>query len=199
MAENLINTGPILAEGDESSAQGGDATIEVLQAVRDGQNQMIAAMAALTEAITAALPVAPVVPPVIPPPPPAAAAAAANPLQNPLQTPLQNPLQNPVQNPQNPQTGGPAPLMAHAASPSEVSWTLSFDGAAGGAHGGAGIVLQSDEGEREYLSYKCAACQKFGNLVHAPSVELHSVRAPYPFHTWAMDLIGPIHPTSRGS
>ncbi|KAG5524173.1 hypothetical protein RHGRI_030991 [Rhododendron griersonianum] len=108
MAENLLNTGPILAEGDGSSTHGGDATIEVLQAIRDGQNQMIAAMAALTEAITAALPVAPVVPPVIPPPPPAAAAAAANPLQ----TSPQNPLQNPVQNPQNPQTGGPAPLTA---------------------------------------------------------------------------------------
>ncbi|KAG5524128.1 hypothetical protein RHGRI_030950 [Rhododendron griersonianum] len=34
------------------------------------------------------------------------------------------------------------------------SWTLSFDGAAGGAPGGAGIVLQSDEGEMEYMSYK---------------------------------------------
>ncbi|KAG5524138.1 hypothetical protein RHGRI_030960 [Rhododendron griersonianum] len=103
MAENLLNTGPILAEGDGSSTHGGDTTIEVLQAVRDGQNQMIATMAALTEAITAALPVAPVVTPAVPPviaqPPPAAAAAAAA-----------NPLQNPVQNPQNPQTGGPAPL-----------------------------------------------------------------------------------------
>ncbi|KAG5544237.1 hypothetical protein RHGRI_016856 [Rhododendron griersonianum] len=100
MAENLLNTGPILAEGDGFSTHGGDATIEVLQAVRDGQNQMIAAMAALTEAITAALPIAPVVPPIVPPviaQPPLAAAAA-------------NPLQNPVQNPQNPQTGGPAPL-----------------------------------------------------------------------------------------
>ncbi|KAG5552094.1 hypothetical protein RHGRI_010249 [Rhododendron griersonianum] len=44
---------------------------------------------------------------------------------------------------------------------------------------------------------RCQACQKFGNLVHAPSVELHSVRAPYPFHTWAMDLVGPIRPASR--
>ncbi|KAF7146073.1 hypothetical protein RHSIM_Rhsim04G0191100 [Rhododendron simsii] len=60
MAENLLNTGPILAEGDGSSTQGGDATMEVLQAVRDGQNQMIAAMTALTEAITAALPRAPI-------------------------------------------------------------------------------------------------------------------------------------------
>lgn len=30
-------------------------------------------------------------------------------------------------------------------------------------------------------------------------MELHSVRALYLFHTWAMELIGPIHPTSRGN
>ncbi|KAG5553174.1 hypothetical protein RHGRI_011144 [Rhododendron griersonianum] len=77
-------------QGDGSSTHGGDATIEILQAVRDGQNQMIAAMAALTEAITAALPVAPVVPPVIAQPPPAAAAANAAAAENPLQNP-QNP------------------------------------------------------------------------------------------------------------
>ncbi|KAH7842128.1 hypothetical protein Vadar_001785 [Vaccinium darrowii] len=44
---------------------------------------------------------------------------------------------------------------------------------------------------------RCHACQKFGNLVHAPVVELHAIRAPYPFHTWAMDLVGPITPHSR--
>ncbi|KAH7838883.1 hypothetical protein Vadar_032240 [Vaccinium darrowii] len=43
----------------------------------------------------------------------------------------------------------------------------------------------------------CHACQKFGNLVHAPAVELHAIRAPYPFHTWAMDLVGPISLHSR--
>ncbi|KAG5565736.1 hypothetical protein RHGRI_001602 [Rhododendron griersonianum] len=143
MAENLLNTGPILAEGDGSSTQGGDATMEVLQAVRDGQNQMIAAMAALTEAITLVLPAVPVVPLAVPPiiaqPPPATATANAAAAANPA-----NPLPNHVQNPPNPQTGGPAPLTAHAASPSEVSWTLSFDGAAGGAHGGAGILSTKD-------------------------------------------------------
>lgn len=41
------------------------------------------------------------------------------------------------------------------------------------------------------------ACQKFGNLIHAPAVELHAICAPYPFHTWAMDLVGPITPHSR--
>ncbi|KAG5524139.1 hypothetical protein RHGRI_030961 [Rhododendron griersonianum] len=94
MAENLLNTGPILAEGDGSSTQGGDATMEVLQAVRNGQNQMIATMIALTEAITAALAAAPMVPPTVPPviaqPPPTgtvANLAAANPVQNPVQNP----------------------------------------------------------------------------------------------------------------
>ncbi|KAG5531708.1 hypothetical protein RHGRI_026360 [Rhododendron griersonianum] len=99
MAENLLNTGPILAEGDGSSTQGGDTTMEVLQAIRDGQNQMIAAMAALTE--TAALLAAPVVPPAVPPviaqPPPATATANAAAAANPA-----NPLPNPVQNPPNP-------------------------------------------------------------------------------------------------
>lgn len=44
---------------------------------------------------------------------------------------------------------------------------------------------------------RCQACQKFGNLVHAPSVELHTIHALYPFHTWAMDLVGPIMLASR--
>lgn len=25
-------------------------------------------------------------------------------------------------------------------------------------------------------------------------MELHAIHAPYPFHTWAMDLVGPITP-----
>ncbi|KAF7124681.1 hypothetical protein RHSIM_Rhsim12G0101800 [Rhododendron simsii] len=107
MAENLLNTGPILAEGDGSSTQGGDATMEVLQAVRDGQNQMIAAMTALTEAITAALPRAPVIPPAVPPVAPQQPAAGVVP--DPAAAAAANPA-NPVQNPQNPQIGGPAPV-----------------------------------------------------------------------------------------
>ncbi|KAF7128892.1 hypothetical protein RHSIM_Rhsim10G0135900 [Rhododendron simsii] len=61
------------------------------QAIQDGQNQMIAAMTALTEVITAALLEAPMVPPAVPPliaqsPPTGEVAnpAVANPVQNPL-------------------------------------------------------------------------------------------------------------------
>ena len=45
---------------------------------------------------------------------------------------------------------------------------------------------------------KCNDCQIFGNRIHAPTVPLHSVSSPYPFHTWALDFIGPISPPSKG-
>ncbi|KAG5540845.1 hypothetical protein RHGRI_020924 [Rhododendron griersonianum] len=41
-----------------------------------------------------------------------------------------------------------------AASTDEQHWTLSFDGAAGSGSGGAGIVLQTEEGDRVHLAYK---------------------------------------------
>ncbi|KAF7839291.1 reverse transcriptase [Senna tora] len=44
----------------------------------------------------------------------------------------------------------------------------------------------------------CLPCQKLANSIHAPSVELHALSTPWPFHTWAFDLIGPINPNSRG-
>lgn len=60
-----------------------------------------------------------------------------------------------------------------------------------------GYFLPTMESDSKQHVHRCQACQKFGNLVHAPSMELHSTRAPYPFHTWAMDLVGPITPASR--
>ena len=45
---------------------------------------------------------------------------------------------------------------------------------------------------------KCTACQKHRNLIYALSVELHSLKTPYPFHTSAMDFVGPIAPPSQG-
>lgn len=45
---------------------------------------------------------------------------------------------------------------------------------------------------------KCKACQVHGNMVHAPSVSLQSLSTPYPFHTWAFDLVGKISPASHG-
>ena len=43
----------------------------------------------------------------------------------------------------------------------------------------------------------CEACQKLGNLIHAPTVEMGSLNSPWPFHTWSMDVIGPISPPSK--
>ncbi|XP_028088931.1 uncharacterized protein K02A2.6-like [Camellia sinensis] len=45
---------------------------------------------------------------------------------------------------------------------------------------------------------RCQSCQKFGNLVHAPAVELRNIKTPYPFHTWPFDLVGPIAQQPRG-
>ncbi|XP_062119380.1 uncharacterized protein LOC133833141 [Humulus lupulus] len=45
---------------------------------------------------------------------------------------------------------------------------------------------------------ECQKCQIFGNKIHAPAISLQSVTTPWPFHTWAMDLIGPISPPSQG-
>ncbi|XP_028123760.1 uncharacterized protein LOC114320885 [Camellia sinensis] len=36
---------------------------------------------------------------------------------------------------------------------------------------------------------RCQTCQKHRNLIHAPAVDLHSIRTSWPFHTWAFDLI----------
>ena len=44
----------------------------------------------------------------------------------------------------------------------------------------------------------CEARQRLRNLVHIPSVEIGSVTSPWPFHTWSIDLIGPISPPSKG-
>ncbi|XP_028067073.1 uncharacterized protein K02A2.6-like [Camellia sinensis] len=34
---------------------------------------------------------------------------------------------------------------------------------------------------------RCQSCQKFGNLIHTPAVELHNIKTHYLFHTWAFD------------
>ncbi|XP_059654807.1 uncharacterized protein LOC132301585 [Cornus florida] len=54
--------------------------------------------------------------------------------------------------------------------------------------------MQTDN--KEYAR-KCRECQIHDHAIHAPAVELHSTDAPWPFHTWAMDLIGPISPKFR--
>ena len=54
--------------------------------------------------------------------------------------------------------------------------------------------------ENDAMDYarRCKSCQFFGDRIHAPAVTLHAINAPWPFHTWALDLIGPISPPSKG-
>ncbi|KAL5556767.1 hypothetical protein UlMin_039003 [Ulmus minor] len=54
--------------------------------------------------------------------------------------------------------------------------------------------------ENDAMDYarRCKSCQYFGDRIHAPAVTLHTVNAPWPFHTWALDLIGPISLPFKG-
>ncbi|XP_028068510.1 protein NYNRIN-like [Camellia sinensis] len=54
-----------------------------------------------------------------------------------------------------------------------------------------------DEDAKNFVR-KCQSSQKFGNLIHAPAVELHNIKTPYPFYTWAFDLMGLIAHQSKG-
>ncbi|XP_026410399.1 protein NYNRIN-like [Papaver somniferum] len=45
---------------------------------------------------------------------------------------------------------------------------------------------------------KYQQCQSHGPLIHAPHTLLHNVVTPWPFHSWGLDIIGPISPTSSG-
>ncbi|XP_028115917.1 protein NYNRIN-like [Camellia sinensis] len=54
------------------------------------------------------------------------------------------------------------------------------------------------EQEDKNFVRRCQYCQKFGNLIHAPAVELHNIKTPYLFHTWAFDLVSPIAQQSKG-
>eukprot|EP01018_Ginkgo_biloba_P006363 Gb_35351 [translate_table: standard] len=52
--------------------------------------------------------------------------------------------------------------------------------------------------ERDSCQYvrKCVACQKHGDLIHAPSQALQPITTSWPFSTWGLDLIGKINPSS---
>ncbi|KAJ9697179.1 hypothetical protein PVL29_009102 [Vitis rotundifolia] len=43
---------------------------------------------------------------------------------------------------------------------------------------------------------KCPECQIHGDLIHAPSSELHALTSPWPFSVWGIDIIGKISPKS---
>jgi hypothetical protein len=42
----------------------------------------------------------------------------------------------------------------------------------------------------------CESCQKFGDVQLAPATMLHPIIKPWPFHDWALDFVGQIHPVS---
>ncbi|GMP48863.1 hypothetical protein CsSME_00016061 [Camellia sinensis var. sinensis] len=61
-----------------------------------------------------------------------------------------------------------------------------------------GYYWPTMESDASHHVKRCQTCQKHRNLIHAPAVDLHSIRTPWPFHTWAFDLIGPISTSSKG-
>ena len=42
------------------------------------------------------------------------------------------------------------------------------------------------------------ACQVFGDAIHTHPNVLQDMTTPWPFHTWGLNLIGPINPPSNG-
>ena len=45
---------------------------------------------------------------------------------------------------------------------------------------------------------KCHSCQVQANLIHTHPHNLHSMVTPWPFHTWGLDLVGPVNLPSHG-
>ncbi|KAG7556957.1 Reverse transcriptase domain [Arabidopsis suecica] len=46
---------------------------------------------------------------------------------------------------------------------------------------------------------RCKKCQMHAPLIHQPSEFLSSISAPYPFMRWSMDIVGPMHRSTRGA
>ena len=44
----------------------------------------------------------------------------------------------------------------------------------------------------------CDTCQVHGSLIHTHPTNLQNMTTPWPFHTWGLDLIGPINLPSNG-
>ena len=44
----------------------------------------------------------------------------------------------------------------------------------------------------------CHACQVLGDAIYTHPNMLQDMTTPWPFHTWGLDLIGPINPPSNG-
>ena len=52
----------------------------------------------------------------------------------------------------------------------------------------------------DYVKYSqhCMKCQQHAPIIHQPFKLLLSIAAPYPFMRWSMDIIGPMHKSTRG-
>lgn len=55
----------------------------------------------------------------------------------------------------------------------------------------AGYFWKTLEKDCLAFSQRCLACQKHGNVFHAPASELHNIVSPRPFSQWGMDIVGP--------
>lgn len=55
-----------------------------------------------------------------------------------------------------------------------------------------GFYSSTIEANSAAFTRKYAKCQVHARRIHAPTIEIHQLTTPWPFHTWAMDLVGPI-------
>ncbi|KAG7538977.1 Integrase catalytic core [Arabidopsis suecica] len=49
------------------------------------------------------------------------------------------------------------------------------------------------------FAQRCKRCQLHAPKIHQPSELFSSISAPYPFMRWSMDIIGPLHRSTRGA
>lgn len=55
----------------------------------------------------------------------------------------------------------------------------------------AGYFWETLEKDCMAFTQKCLACQKHGNIFHAPAAEQHNIVSPWSFAQWGMDIVGP--------
>ncbi|GKV43104.1 hypothetical protein SLEP1_g50439 [Rubroshorea leprosula] len=63
------------------------------------------------------------------------------------------------------------------------------------AHGYYWLSMKQDTAN---FIQQCHTCQVHLSLIHSHPNLLQDMKTPWPFHTWGLDLIGPIHPSSEG-
>src|SRR3954470_7435430 len=62
-----------------------------------------------------------------------------------------------------------------------------------------GLLLAQDDERRADYAKRCYACQIHGDFKHQPVAHLAPTKATWPFESWGIDVMGPIHPpSSRG-